>query len=149
LFAFGFCGSGSWHDGSDGSCWRLLLIFPAQKSFRHADLSDAEDEEQLEENTGAVMLDDPDGDIMMEDADSEVEAAAASSNSRRLKRTVSARFSTLDDFITWFIDEHHITQSTTWNGDLRNLLTARSSRAPLPCPNLLTLESKVRAALRV
>ena len=76
-------------------------------------------------------------------------AVSASVNSRRLRRQPSSRFGTLPEFIAWFIQEHHLTPATTWNADLRNLLTARCSRAPLPCPNTQSLEQLIRAELRL
>jgi hypothetical protein len=107
--------------------------------------SDEEVEEQKVEEEAQPMED-----VSDESVNEEVAAAAsASANSRRIRRQPSIRFSTLEEFVAWFIREHHITPATIWNADLRNLLIARCSRAPLPCPNTQSLEQIIRAELRL
>ncbi|MGH9747523.1 MAG: hAT transposon family protein [Candidatus Acidiferrales bacterium] len=75
-------------------------------------------------------------------------AAASASERRRARREPSAVFTSSDEFVRWFIQEHHITPSTKWNGDLRSALERwASSRFPPPCPNTQTLVELVRAGL--
>jgi hypothetical protein len=121
--------------------------------FQAAGVSSGEDEEEDAEFPVAPaeeQKDEPMEEESDESANEEAAAAvAASANSRRIRRQPSARFPTLADFTAWFIREYHITPATTWNADLRNLLTARCSRAPLPCPNTQSLEQLIRAELRL
>jgi hypothetical protein len=118
--------------------------------FRTPSVSSESEEEDAEPPAAEEHKEEPMEEESDEPMDIEAAAAvAASANSRRIRRQPSARFPTLAAFIAWFIKEHHITPATTWNADLRNLLTARCSRAPLPCPNTQSLEQLIRAELRL
>ena len=66
---------------------------------------------------------------------------------RRLRRDPSIVHSSLNEFIEWFIKEHHITSSTSWNSDLRNTLVRYCSRIPPPVPNAKSIEDSIRLAV--
>jgi hypothetical protein len=105
------------------------------------EVASTDDEVQGEERTEAKEDDDVEVD------DDDVPAAAASaSDRRRARREVSIVHPSLDHFVAWFIDEHHITPATAWNADLRNSLLRYSSRIPPPVPTSKSIEASVRSA---
>ena len=73
--------------------------------------------------------------------------STTASERRRLRRDPSIVHSSLDEFIEWFIKEHHITPSTCWNSDLRNALVRFSSRIPPPVPNAKKIEEMIRSTV--
>jgi hypothetical protein len=109
--------------------------------------------EQKENGGGAaVPMNDVDSDDDFEPAAAAAAAAVPDSASirRRARREASVIFPSSDAFIRWFIEEHRITASTKWNGDLRGSLERFAiSRFPPPCPHTQKLEQLIRAALEV
>jgi hypothetical protein len=105
---------------------------------------------ELEEETKEIGESDAAVAVMMEiESDSAAAVASSSTNSaanrRRARREPSIVHSSLEEFIRWFIEEHHITSATSWNSDLRNSLIRFSSRVPPPVPNAKSIEDSIRS----
>lgn len=143
---------------SSGSCDAMDDDFDAEE---HGDLfadeelpevvlstDDEQEEEQEEAQATAMDADQKEQEEVPQDDCEAAAAAAASANSRRAKRARSVTFSSVPEFIQWFIAEHGITPSFRWNSDARNTLQAAASSRCKGGPSTKELEEQIKAALQ-
>jgi hypothetical protein len=109
---------------------------------------DEQEEEQEEAQATAMDADEKEHEEVPQDDCEAAAAAAASANSRRAKRARSVTFSSVPEFIQWFIAEHGITPSFRWNSDARNTLQAAASSRCKGGPSTKELKEQIKAALQ-
>jgi len=120
----------------------------AQPTINESEEAAAPTDTELEEESKEQEEEESDAAVMMEiESVSDGAASSTAANRRRARREPSIVHSSLEEFVRWFIEEHHITSATSWNSDLRNSLVRFSSRVPPPVPNAKSIEDSIRSAV--
>lgn len=138
------CGS----DGSGFNCIEMVEEATPEQEDAATLVPDAPDaEEKLMDNEEEVLEVASDS-MEMESEAKEAESARPSGAAQRaMRRQASISFAKEEDFLQWFIQEHHLTPASKFSSDISNALERHSTKL-VNSPGTRTLLLNLREALK-